>query len=154
MYVVSEELRELIESGVAVSVATADVSGRPHLNTAWGPRVSPDGATASVFIDRARSQFTLEDVDTTKRIAMTVGDPVSYRSIQLKGTATGVVLEPDGDDRDWVRLHREAFMVSAALVGDPPALLRNLWTEDVVRIDFAIEQAFDQTPGPDAGRPL
>ncbi|MGE0226935.1 MAG: pyridoxamine 5'-phosphate oxidase family protein [Dehalococcoidia bacterium] len=154
MYVVREELRELIESGVAVSVATADASGRPHLNTAWGPRIAPNGVTASVFIDRARSGPTLDDLTTTKQIAMTIGDPVSYRSIQLKGTATGVVLQPDEGDRNWVRLHREAFMVSTALIGDPPALSRNMWTEDVVRVDFAVEQAFDQTPGPDAGRPL
>lgn len=154
MYVVGEELRELIESGVAVSVATADAAGRPHLNTGWGPRIGDDGAIATVFIDRARSAPTIDDLEATKRIAMTVGDPVSYRSIQLKGSVTGVALEPGEDDRAWVRRHREAFLVSIALVGDPPTLGRNMWTDPVVRIDFAIEAAFDQTPGPDAGRPL
>lgn len=153
MYVVGEELRELIESGVAVSVATADATGRPHLATAWGPRVGPDGTTASVFIDRARSATTVEDIEATLRIAMTVGDPISYRSIQLKGTSLGCA-DPTEEDRDWVRRHREAFMVSIALIGDPPALGRNMWSEEVIRIDFLVEQAFEQTPGPDAGRPL
>lgn len=153
MYVVSEELRELIESGVAVSVATADAAGHPHLNTGWGPRIGADGTTASVFIDRARMAPTADDLETTGRIAMTVGDPVSYRSVQLKGTALAVS-DPGDEDREWVRRHREAFMVSIALIGDPPALGRNMWTDEVVRIDFTVEQAFDQTPGPDAGRPL
>jgi general stress protein 26 len=153
MYVVSDELRELIESGVAVSVATADAAGSPHLNTGWGPRIGPDGTTASVFVDRARMTPTTDDLETTRRIAMTVGDPISYRSIQLKGTAIAVA-DPDDDDWEWVRRHREAFLVSIALIGDPPNVGRNMWTEDVVRIDFRVEQAFDQTPGPDAGRPL
>ncbi len=153
MYVVSDELREIIEAGVAVAVATADAAGRPHLNTGWGPRIGPEGMTASVFVDRARMTPTADDIETTRRIAMTVGDPISYRSIQLKGTAIAVA-DADDEDREWVRRHREAFLVSIALIGDPPNVGRNMWTEDVVRIDFRVEQAFDQTPGPDAGRPL
>ncbi|MBX7111618.1 MAG: pyridoxamine 5'-phosphate oxidase family protein [Dehalococcoidia bacterium] len=153
MYVVSDELRGLIESGVAVSIATADAAGHPHLNTAWGPRIGAGGTTATVFIDRARSATTTADLHSTRWIAMTIGDPISYRSIQLKGTQLGVS-EASEEDREWVRLHREAFMVSIALIDDPPALGRNMWTEDVIRIDFQIEQAFDQTPGPNAGQPL
>ena len=62
--------------------------------------------------------------------------------------------EPTEAERAWVTRQRDAMTVSTSLIGDPPHIIRNLWMDDVVRIDFQAERAFDQTPGPNAGRPL
>lgn len=153
MYVIDNELKELLESGVAATAATADEDGRPHLAIAWGPRVHPDGTAVTIFLEVARAEIALADLRTTQRIALTVADPVSYRSVQLKGRQLAVT-EADDADRAWVQRHREAFMVTTALVGESPVAVRNRWMEDVLRVDFQVEQAFDQTPGPDAGKPL
>lgn len=146
-------LKEFVESGVGVLVGTGDANGRPHLAYGWGPRVGADGATVDVFIDSLRSGQMLSDVRANGRIAVTIGHPVSYRSVQLKGRVLdhGEATEPDDD---WVRKHREAFVIATSLVGDPPETIRNLWLEDVTRVSFQVEQAFDQTPGPEAGKPL
>jgi hypothetical protein len=153
MYRIDADLKEFVESGVAAIVGTADLAGRPHVTYAWGPRVNEAGTGVALFIERARVGTTLANVRATGRIAFTVADPVSYRSVQLKGRLTDDG-EADGADEAWVERHRESFSVSTALVGDPPETIRNLWMDDVVRLEFEVESAFDQTPGPGAGKPL
>jgi pyridoxamine 5'-phosphate oxidase-like protein len=147
------DLKEFVESGVAVLVSTGDEQRRPHLAYAWGPRVRSDGSTIDVFLDTARSGQTLANARANGKMAMTVADPVSYRSVQLKG-AFGDTGEATAEDAAWVQRHREAFVVSTSLVGDPPEAIRGLWMDDVVRVSFSVERAFDQTPGPGAGKPL
>ena len=153
MYVIDDELKAYLESGVAAVIGTADVDGRPHLAFVWGPRVHEDRHHMSVFIDAPRADVILRDIEATGRIAVIFSHPVSYRSVQLKGPTTGH-REPAAEEQAWVEKHRAAFLTSTALVGDPPSTIRNLWMEEVIRIDFRVEQAFNQTPGPDAGIPL
>jgi hypothetical protein len=120
---------------------------------AWGPRVQPDGLV-HVFVEDARCGTSVEDLRENRQIALTLGSPVSYRSVQLKGHCTAIT-RAVGDDEAWVRRHREAFATETALIGDPPQIIRNLWMEGpLTRIEMAVERAFDQTPGPDAGTPL
>jgi hypothetical protein len=153
MYQIDDNLKEFVHSGVAAIVATGDSRRRPHVKMGWSPRVHDDGQTVDVFLDAARASQTLANLRENGRIAMTVVHPVSVRSVQFKGTFRGEG-SPSGDDDQWVQRGREEFSVSTALVGDPPEVIRNLWLPDVVRISFVVEQAFDQTPGPEAGKPL
>jgi hypothetical protein len=153
MFQIDEQLREFVESGVAVIVGTGDAARRPHVIYGWGPRVHPGGTTIDFFIDRIRSDQALSDVGENPRVALTVTDPVSARSVQFKGAfrESGA---PDETDEVWVARHREAFLVTTALIGDPPDIISALWTDEVVRMTFDVERAFDQTPGPVAGSPL
>lgn len=150
---ISSDLKELIESGVAVLISTGDAERRPHATYGWGPRVREDQSTVDVFLDAARAGQTLANARANGRIAMTIADPVTYRSAQFKGTFDGTG-EPTPDDVAWVQRHREAFVVTTSLVGDPPDAIRGMWMDEVVRVSFSVERAFDQTPGPNAGRPL
>jgi len=153
MFTIDAELKEFVESGVACLIGSGDSQGRPHIAQGWGPRVHDNGATIDVFIDVARAARTLDNLRENPGVAMTLAHPVSYRSVQLKGAFRSTA-EPAGNDLDWVRRHRDEFLVSTTLVGDPPDTIRNLWMDDVVRISFDVEHAFNQTPGPEAGKPL
>ena len=154
MFVVDDELKEFVESGVTVLVGAVDAEGKPRLAYAWGPRVHPGGARVSVYIDAPRAGPLLAGREATPRFAATFTDPVSVRSIQLKGLILEVG-EPNEAERTWVTRHRDAMTASTALIGDSPQAIRNLWMEaEMVRVDFTVERAFDQTPGPNAGQPL
>lgn len=152
-YRISEQVKEFVESGVGALVGTGDARGRPHVVYGWAPRVAADGTTVDVFLDAARADPTLANLRENGRFAMTMADPVTYRALQLKGTfrESG---PPDEADRAWVQRQRAAFLTVTSLIGDPPAVVRNLWMDEVVRVAFAVERAFNQTPGPDAGKPL
>jgi hypothetical protein len=153
LYRIGDDVKEVLESGCAVVVGTASAAGRPESMYAWGPRLQEDGSTLSVFIERQRIPVTLANARETGLVAIIVADPVSYRSVQLKGRflRTG---EASAEDEAWVQRHRESFATAVALIGDPERATRNYWMDDVVRFDVAVERAFDQTPGPGAGRAL
>lgn len=153
MYSIGDELKEFLESGVATIVGTGDANGRPHMAYGWAPRVAGREGVVEVFLDRERADQTLADLRANGRIAMTVAHPVTYRSVQLKGRfrESG---EPNDADKEWVHRGREGFSVSTALVGDPPGVIKNMWLEETVRVAFEVDGAFDQTPGPEAGKPL
>lgn len=153
MYEVSDELKALLESGVAVLVGTGDNASHPRVDYGWGPRLRPDRLTIDVFLDTARAGRALANLKVNPKIAMTVADVVSYRSVQLKGTFRETRAANDGDHA-WVQQRREAFLSATSLIGDPPDLVRNLWLDDILCVTFVVEAAFDQTPGPGAGRPL
>jgi Pyridoxamine 5'-phosphate oxidase len=153
MFRIDADLREFIESGVAGLVGTGDGEARPSCVYGWAARVGADGATVDVFIDTDRAERTIANLRSNGRIALTLADPVSYRSVQLKGTFREAAAADDAE-RAWVQSHREAFLTITTLIGDPPAVVRNLWLDDVMRVTFAPEAAFDQTPGPGAGKPL
>ena len=153
MFVVDQELKEFIESGIGVLVGTVDATGRPRLAYAWGPRVHPGGSRVSVYVDLARSGPLLNGREVNPQIAATFTDPISLRSVQLKGRILEVA-DPNEAERTWVVGHRDAFAATTALIGDQPHVIRNLWMEETVRIDLSVERAFDQTPGPNAGASL
>jgi hypothetical protein len=152
MFRIDDSLKEFIESGVATLVGTGDSTGRPQIAYGWGPRVK-DESSVEVFIDSARADKTLDNLRSNGRIAVTFAHPVSYRSVQLKGEFQAAD-EPDDEDREYVKQRREGFVTSTSLIGDPPETIRNIWLEDTVRIVFRADFAFDQTPGPNAGKPL
>lgn len=153
MFAFDQATIEFLQSpGLAAQVGSADSAGRPQMAPAWGPRTNADG-TMSVFLDTARAGKTLANFALNRHLAVILADPISYRSIQVKGEWLGAS-RPSDSDIEAVQRHREAFASNLALVGDNPEAIRNLWMEDVTRIDFSVTAAFDQTPGPSAGAPL
>ena len=152
MFRIDDNLKQFIESGVATLVGTGDKAGRPQIAYGWAPRVK-DPATVEVFVDAARADKTVANLRSTGKIAMTVAHPVSVRSVQIKGRFIEVS-GPAPEDAPYVQQRREDFVTSTSLIGDPPETIRNLWMEDVLKLTFSVEQAFDQTPGPNAGQPL
>jgi hypothetical protein len=153
MYSIDGDLKEFIESGVAAIVGTGDSNGRPHLTYGWAPRVVDASGVLEVFLDKERADPTLADLGENGRIAMTLAHPVSYRSVQFKGRFRDAG-EPSEGDAEYIQKRRDDFVTSTSLVGDPPSTIRNLWLKDTVRVTFEVERAFDQTPGPEAGREL
>ncbi len=150
MFVISAPLKEFIESGVAVLIGTVAPDGSPRLAYAWGPRVHPDGQRLTVYVDEPRAGSLLEGRASNPQVAATFTDPVSVRSVQVKGRILDIGV-PTEAERAWVTRHREAFTASTSLIGDPPNVIRNLWMEHTVRVELTAERAFDQTPGPNAG---
>jgi len=154
MYQINDELKEFIESGLQVMVGTADMAGNPASTNGWGPYVHDDGRTLSVFLDEKRAGRTLANLGENGKVAVLMADPISYRSIQLKGRYLPGKGAVSAADRRWVDQHRQTASSTLALVGDSTAAIRNMWMEELVRIDVSVESAFDQTPGVQAGRTL
>ena len=82
------------------------------------------------------------------------GDVIDLRSVQLKGRSTGVDVATAAD-RARADEYTEAFFGDAqATDGGARSLLDRLLPRDYVACTVAVEELFDQTPGPGAGKPM
>jgi hypothetical protein len=154
---IDDDLRQLLECGVAVVLGTHDGALTPEIARGWGLLVMPDRASIEVCVGMPSGRRTAANLAHNGRVALTCVRPTTYRQVQLKGRAVAT-LPPTDDDRARVDRHREAFAHEVEHVGIAREHVHNFWAHDdpaaMVKIRIAVEQAFDQTPGPDAGRRL
>lgn len=154
---ISDELKILLEGPVSVLVGTRDSRLVPEITRAWGPRVSEDRQRVSLCVPLATSRKTLDNLEGNGEIAVTCSHPTSYRTLQLKGRHV-TTAEPDSTDVAAVERHRDAFAMVNEPLGQPRQVVEAFWRAEIetsavlVKILFAPDQVFDQTPGPGAGR--
>jgi hypothetical protein len=125
----------------------------PHVAHGWGARISSDRRSVEVFIDRPNSQACVEDLKDNGRVAACFVRVNDFRAVQLKGRCVEIG-DPAAEDWAWIERHREAFTAATASLGILPELVRNMWSTQVVKIRFVVEEFFDQTPGPNAGKEI
>lgn len=155
MVEMDDALRELLESGGAVVLGTRDAENTPEISRGWGLRVLPDRRTVEVCVGLPSGRRTLSNVEGAGRIAATFVRPSDYRQVQLKGRVTEV-LDATPEDGAWADRHRQAFLRQVEHLGIPPDIGPRFWDYDdgLAKLRIAVEEAYDQTPGPQAGRRL
>ena len=121
------------------------------MTRAWGMRVLEDGITVSVGVDRAPSE-TLENLRLDNRIALVCITP-AFVARQLKGRCIEIG-KPTDEDAIAIAAHRRLFLATGSEYEIPEQVSRRYWSDDVVSLRCRIEEVFDQSPGPEAGRTL
>ena len=151
---IDDELRTFLQGGGALVIGTHDGSLNPEITRGWGLRVL-DRSTVELCVGLPSSENTLRNLEANGRIAATFVAPGVYRQVQLKGRLLAVV-EPAPEDREWVERSHRGFRDSVEPVGIPAPLAPRFWNYDegLAKVRFVVEEAYDQTPGPRAGRPL
>lgn len=149
----SEELAELIASGVDVYVATRNAALEPDSMLAIGVRVHADGCALTVYLPEALSASTLANLRDNGEIAVTMVRPRDHRAVQIKGRS--IDIRPSGeDDRERQLVCRAALVEQLAAVGVPRTAARRLTWWPSVAVCVKVSDVFAQTPGPGAGEPL
>ena len=146
-----DELTTYLQPGpYSLVVANADPAGIPEAVRAWGPRINGDRRTVDVFVGREPSRRLVENFAHDDRMSLSIANVTTYQALQLKGHCIEI---GDAEPEDIVRVqrHGEAFVAGTALIGIREQASRGMLVRDVIRLTFAPEALFDQTPGPDAG---
>jgi len=149
----SSRAHRCLEPGLSVIVGTVDAQGMPATCRAVAV-ASDDGLeTLTVYVPVATSHTIVQNVATTKRMAVAVTHSRTNTATQLKGTAIETRLARE-DEHAHVSGRMEAFADVLESIGVPRRLSRSVahWPAFAIRI--RIEQIFEQTPGPNAGTPL
>jgi hypothetical protein len=145
---------EFIHGGVAVGVATRDDDLRPEFARGWGPQVSADARSLSLCVAAPEGSRVRANLEQNGALAVGFSPPTIARAVQVKGVAA-VVGEPDAADLERVERHVGLFIAEAERVGAPAELSRRMFVgTGLVSVVFSIDEVFDQTPGPTAGRRL
>jgi hypothetical protein len=143
-----------LESGCALIVGTVSVDSEPHATRGWGASVLPgDDARVRLLLD-ADESGVLDNLTSSGAIAITGADVRTLRSVQVKGRF-GASEPAADDDRTRARRFCDAFFGAVvATDGTARELLERLVPDDYVACTIAIDEVYDQTPGPGAGAPL
>lgn len=143
-----------LEGGCALIVGSAAPDGEPHVARGWGFTVMADDPIVGQLllpIDDARS---IEQLGTGAPIAITAADVPTLRSLQLKGRSLGVTPATD-EDRQRAARYVDAFFGDIVAADRLPAeRLGRLLPPGYVACTVAIDDVYDQTPGPGAGAPF
>ena len=145
-----ERLRRALEIGRSVLVGTADARNMPSCCRAVAITSQDDLATATVYIPLAGSQQTLQNLATTKRLAVVASHPIDHCSIQLKGTTTEVRLARD-DEAPFVKSRLEGLAEVLNNAGVPRRLVHEAAYWPAFAVTMRVEDIFEQTPGANAG---
>jgi hypothetical protein len=145
---------EFIHGGVAVGVATRDDDLRPEFARGWGPEVSRDGRSLRLCVAAPEGSRMRANLEQNGAVAVGFSPPTIARAVQVKGVASQVG-EPEAADLERVERHVRMFVAEAERIGAAPELsLRMFVGTGLVAVGFSIDEVFDQTPGPTAGRRL
>ena len=148
------EVVEFIHGGVAVGVATRDDDLRPEFARAWGPEVSADGRSLRLCVAAPEGSRMRANLERNGSVAVGFSPPTIARAVQVKGVA-GAVAEPEAADLERVERHVRSFVAEAERIGAPEELSRRMFVgTGLVVLQFSIDEVYDQTPGPTAGRRL
>lgn len=154
---VPEDVVRLAGTGLAVIVGTRDGANRPELSRAWGLRVAADRTAIEVCVPLGSGARVLKNIAETRDVAVTLVQPTTYRSFQVKGNGV-VVGDACAEDLERVDRHQRAFLDEVAAVGMAGPEAAHLYDRESVpgmaTIRVTVESLFDQTPGPGAGARL
>lgn len=154
---IDKELDAFFRCGVATVVGTRDANLAPEIARGWGIRLLSDLATVELCIGLPSGRRTLDNLADNGLIAVTCVRPSDYKQVQLKGRAIET-LDPDAEDREHIAHHRREFAREVEGVGIAQHICHGFWSHDdphaMAKVRFRVDEAFDQTPGPGAGRPL
>lgn len=145
----SEDLVDLIESGVSMTLATRDAERMPECARAFGARVHPDRTHLTIYVPCSTAGRTLANLAIEPRIAVSFSRTHDHRTYQLKGTATA--RDAREDERSMIESYRASFASSLDLSGIPRRLTMRARVWPAIALELEISDVFAQTPGPGAG---
>jgi len=141
-----------VDSGVSMVGASAGDDLVPEAFRMWGASLGDDGVLRALISSDAG--LTFERVRRGTLLCMTFADPLDLRSMQVKGRSVGAAEPPGPADLALVQRYEEVFCPKSRLNGTPQALLEAVRPRSVFAVSIALEEAYDQTPGPTAGTRL
>ncbi len=148
------EWRELITSGVSHRLGSCSRDGQPAVARGLAAEVLPDGRMR-VLLDRQAGIEVLQAIGQTGQVALVMGRPSTYRTLHLKGQ-DGTVAQAGPGSRPLLHERCESFVREIERFGFNRESVSKFWyevaDENLVAVTFSISGAWDQTPGPGAGR--
>ena len=148
---IADKLVEFIHGAVLAFVGTRDAQFRPAVTWAFGLRTSAATDEITAFVPNVEIAQTRNNLSHNGLIAVTVVHPISHECYQFKGKLTA--MQPTTDEERAVQ-EIQRSKLDALLANILPGIAPGFVLAPSTAVSFRVEEAFVQTPGPGAGRPL
>ncbi|MEO8695747.1 MAG: pyridoxamine 5'-phosphate oxidase family protein [Acidimicrobiales bacterium] len=144
---------ELMESPCSLIVGTVDAHGLPDATRAWGVQVL-EGGTQLRLLLATNARISAANLGSTGRIALTATHFRTLRSVQVKGIARVVEAATDADRALFHDFCAKCVRTLHEIDDTPEAIIWRFAPSGVVACVMTVDEIFDQTPGPEAGKCL
>jgi len=151
-----EDNAAFVQGGVSIVAASRGDDLVPSIGRASGCRVSADRLEVTIFVIQSHSVELIDDIRTSRRVAVVFSQPSTHRTLQLKADDAQLRSLRD-DERVIVARYVDAFAREIGRLGHTDGQARAVFEcrdDDLVAVQFTPDAAFEQTPGPRAGSPL
>ncbi|MFT3734648.1 MAG: hypothetical protein QM776_06460 [Rhodocyclaceae bacterium] len=151
----TEDQISFLSKGLAHQIGSVTADGRPCLVRGLGADLCDDGRVMVLL--SAESGFeVLDAIRATGKVALNLTSPANYQSLSLKGV--DAVVEHAGAPYRALLLDRqEGFRTNLIPLGFPLEYTDSMYSvpdEQLVMVRFTPMLAWNQTPGPGAGKPV
>lgn len=150
MSLLSPDLVEFLDGPNSVMMATQNGSLKPTSTRALTLTCVPGQDRVKVWLPSSVTERAIEDLRVDKRIAVGCSRASSHQTFQLKGHVVNVRSLPE-DIKPEVARRFAIFAQECEQVGLPRRLLERVVIWPTVEIEVAVEEIYDQRPGPGAG---
>ncbi len=153
---IPDHIFEFLQKQIFIHVGTRDSKLRGREIMAWALRTGDDKKTMTIFIPQATAEKTLSNLKDNGRIAVTCVFLNGNISYQFKGQ---YISHRDSSEADHALLdkHHSGYRPFLDSVGLPPDFikgLKNIAYKPAWAVTFRIEEIFNHTPGPEAGKKI
>ena len=145
-------IAEYLDSGVSMVGASANDHLVPEVFRIWGASLDDGGVLRALISSDARRTF--EQTREGSLLCMTFADVLNLRSIQVKGRCVGSAEFPGPADMALMERYETLLYRKVPLNGTPLALVHAIRPRSVFAVSVLLEEAYEQTPGPAAGKAL
>ena len=146
---IDEDLANFVRGPTSAFLGTADSMGTPDATRIVGITALDDSHLRILISEQADT--ARRNAVEGARVAVLVTDITDYRSVQWKGRIVRGEARSPGDTA-LIDHHITAFRGSSDKVGLAPDDTWKLFSLDGVPYIVAVDECWDQTPGPNAGR--
>jgi hypothetical protein len=150
----SEQI-EFLSCGIAHQIGSVTSDGRPCLVRGLAAEVDEEGRLL-VLVSADSGFEVLDAIRATGRVAVNLTSPATYRSMCLKGV-DAVVEHAGAPYRPLLEARQAAFRANLTPLGFPHEYSNTMYgvsDEELSLVRFTPILAWNQTPGPGAGKAL
>lgn len=145
--------RSPAQRGMSLYAGTVGTDGFPAGCRAVALTSIQDLSQVTVYVPMATSGDLLAGIAATKRLAIVATHPPDHATVQLKGT-TGAVRLAAEEERGLIQDRIDGLAEVLHRLGYPLRVVRAINHWPAFAIEMKVEEVFEQTPGPNAGKPL
>lgn len=156
MVMLPSDIVEFLHGPQIMALGTRDATLRPAMGRLLGAFAEGPTDRISFFLPNVQSEPHLTNLADNGLVAMTAGEARTHRNYQFKGRVVAVRASTAADAaiRDLyrdklIRYFREEYFMPL-----PDEFIGGYISEPSTTITFRVAKIFNQTPGPNAGKPV
>jgi hypothetical protein len=149
---IDDELAQFVKGPVSAMLGTVDATNVPDATRVSG--IAAVGDERFRLLISSDATTACANALVGARVSVLVTDITTYRSVQWKGQVVEACSPRSTGDLALLDHHVETFRDSAHIVGIEYGMSDRFFPVEVVALVVQVDDCYDQTPGPGAGRSM